>query len=94
MAGGDAAGGDGSSADGADIDSPPPPVEDDVDEIPDSDFSKASARVFDKIDNGKYGFLIFSNFADLIETLGEGFRSDDLPFYLWKENPNESSTLD
>ena len=27
-------------------------VEDDVDELPDSDFSKASARVFDKIYHG------------------------------------------
>ena len=32
-------------------------VEDDVYELPDSDFSKAAARVFDKIDNEKYGVL-------------------------------------
>ena len=32
-------------------------VEDDVDERPDSDFSKAAARVFDIIDNGKAGVL-------------------------------------
>ena len=32
-------------------------VEDDVDEIPDSDFSKAAARVFDNIDNGRDVFL-------------------------------------
>ena len=29
--------------------------EDDVDEIPDSDFAKAAARVFDRTDNGKDG---------------------------------------
>ena len=32
-------------------------VEYDKDELPDSEFSKASARVFNKIDNGKDGFL-------------------------------------
>ena len=32
-------------------------VEYDIDELPDSDFPKASARVSDKIDNGKAGFL-------------------------------------
>ena len=32
-------------------------VEDDVDEVPDSDFSKASARVFNKIDNCNAGVL-------------------------------------
>ena len=32
-------------------------VEDDADELPDSDFSKAAARVFDKIYNGKDGVL-------------------------------------
>ena len=32
-------------------------VEDDVDELPDSDFSKAAARLFDEIDNGKAGFF-------------------------------------
>ena len=41
-------------------------VDDDVDELPDSDFSKAAARVFDKIDNGKAGFLPSSTFFDLI----------------------------
>ena len=45
-------------------------MEDDVDELPDSDFSKASARVFDKIDNGNYGVLILSKSVDFIETLG------------------------
>ena len=32
-------------------------MEDDVYELPDSDFAKASARVFGKIDNGKDGVL-------------------------------------
>ena len=32
-------------------------VEDDVDELPDSDFSQATTRVFDKIYNGKDGIL-------------------------------------
>ena len=45
-------------------------MEDDVDEIPDSDFSKSAARVFDKIDNGKAGVLPLSKFVDFIETLG------------------------
>ena len=35
-------------------------VEDDVDEISDSDISKASAKIFDKIDNGKDGVLPLS----------------------------------
>ena len=49
-------------------------MEDDVDELPDSDFSKTShKRVFDKMDNGKAGILPLSKFVDLIETLGEGF---------------------
>ena len=33
-------------------------VEDDVDKLPDSDFSNAAARVFDKRDNFKAGFLL------------------------------------
>ena len=41
-------------------------VEYDVDEITDSDFSKATARVFDKIDNGKAAVLPLSRFVDLI----------------------------
>ena len=32
-------------------------VEDEVDELPDLDFSKAAVIVFDIIDNGKYGVL-------------------------------------
>ena len=48
-------------------------VEDDVDELPYSYFSKAAARVFDKIYHGKYSVLPLSNFVDLIEKLGEFF---------------------
>ena len=47
-------------------------VEDDIDELPNSDLSKAAARVFDKIYNGKAGVLPSSKFVDLIETLGGG----------------------
>ena len=32
-------------------------VEDDVDELSDSDFSKAATIVFDEIDNGKAGVI-------------------------------------
>ena len=59
-------------------------VEDDVDELPDSDFSKASARVFNKIENGKDGVLPSSKFVDLIETLGEGFHIEDMAGHLQK----------
>ena len=40
-------------------------VEDDVDELPDSYFSKAAARVFDKIYNGKAVVLPLTKFVDL-----------------------------
>ena len=63
-------------------------VEDDVDELPDSDFPKAAARVFDKIYNGNYGFLPSSKFFDLIETLGEGFHGEELAGYMRKVDPN------
>ena len=63
-------------------------VEDDVDELPDSDFSKTAARVFDKIDNGKDGVLPSSTFADLIRTLGEGFHINELAGHLRKVYPN------
>ena len=33
-------------------------VEDDVDELPDSDFAKSATKIFDKIDNGKSGVLL------------------------------------
>ena len=69
-------------------------MEDDIDELPDSDFSKAAARVFDIMDHGKDGFLTFSNFVDFIETLGEGFYSEYLEVHLHKVGPNESGSLD
>ena len=47
-------------------------AEDSVDELPDSDFTRAAVRVFDEIDIGKAGVLISSEFVDLIETIGEG----------------------
>ena len=39
-------------------------VEDDLDELPDSDFSKDTAIIFDKIDNGKDGVLPSSKFFE------------------------------
>ena len=48
-------------------------VEDDVDELPDSYFSKAAARVFDKKNNGKAGFLPFSKFLTRLKHLGRFF---------------------
>ena len=69
-------------------------VEDDVDELPYSDFAKAAAIIFDKTDNGKDGVLPLSNFVDSIETLGEGFHSEDQAGHLRKVDPNESCSLD
>ena len=53
-------------------------VEYDLDELPDSDFPKSTARVFNKIYNGKDGVLPSSNFVDLIETLGKVFYSEEM----------------
>ena len=69
-------------------------VENDVYEISDSYFSKAAARFFDEIYHGKAGFLPFSRFFELIETLGEGFHSEDLASHLHRVDPNESGSLD
>ena len=63
-------------------------VEDDINELPDSDFSKAAAREFYKIYNGKDGVLPSSKFVDLIEILGEGFHSEKLEVHLRKLYPN------
>ena len=68
-------------------------VEDDVDELPDSDFSKAATIIFDRIDNRKDGVIPQSKFVDLIETLEEGFHSEDLAGYLRKVDQNESGSL-
>ena len=54
-----------------------------IDELPDSYFSKSSARV----DNGKDGVLPLSNFVVLIETLGEDFHSEELEVHLQKLDP-------
>ena len=37
-------------------------VEDDIDELPDSDYAKAAARVFDEIGHKKAGVLLLSKF--------------------------------
>ena len=63
-------------------------MEDDIDELPDSDFSKAAARVFDKIDIGNDSVVPLSKFFDLIETLGEGFYIDDLTGHMRKVEPS------
>ena len=69
-------------------------VEYDMDELPDSDFAKASAIIFDKIDHGKDGVLTSSNFVDLIETLGEVFNSEDLEGHLRQVESNIIGSLD
>ena len=53
-------------------------VEDDVDELPYSDFAKAATIIFDGIDNGKDGALPSSKFVDLIKTLWEGLHGEYL----------------
>ena len=64
-------------------------VEDDVDELPDSYFAKAAARLFDKIYNGKAGVLTSSMFVDLIETLGGwGGHIEDMACQLKKVDPH------
>ena len=69
-------------------------VEDDIDELPNSDSAKAAEIIFDGIDNGKDGVLPYSKFVELIETLGEGFHSEELAGHLRKVDPNESGSLD
>ena len=63
-------------------------VEDDIDEPPDSDFSRAIVRLFYEIDNGKAGLLLSSKFVDLIEIIGVGFHGEDLAGQLRKVDPN------
>ena len=69
-------------------------VEDDIDEPPDSDFSRSTVRLFYDIDNGKAGLLPSSKFGDLIEIIGVGFHGEDLAGQLRKVDPNESGSLD
>ena len=48
-------------------------LEDNIDELPDSDISKAATGVFDKIDHGKSGVLPSSTFFNCLKYLGGGF---------------------
>ena len=63
-------------------------MEYDLDELTGSDFAKATARVFDKIYNGKDGVLPLSNFVDLVEKLREDFYSEELAVHMRKVEPN------
>ena len=69
-------------------------MEDEVDELPDLYFPRASAILFDEIYHGNYGVLPSSKFVEFIETLGEVFHSEDLAGRLHKVDPNESVSLD
>ena len=69
-------------------------VEDDIDKLPDSDFSRATVRLFYEIYNGKAGLLPSSKFGDLIQIIGVGFHGEDLAGQLRKVDPNESGSLD
>ena len=69
-------------------------VEDDINELPDSDFSKSAVRIFDKIDNGKCGVLPSSKFGDFIQTREEGFHSEELVGNMRKLDPDESGNLE
>ena len=69
-------------------------MEDDIDELPDSDFYRGTVRLFYEIDNGKAGLLPSSKFGDLIEIIGVGFHGEDLASQLRKVDPNESGSLD
>ena len=51
-------------------------VEDNIDELPDSDISKAATGVFDKIDHGKSGVLPLSTFFNCLRYLGRGVHSE------------------
>ena len=68
-------------------------VEDDIDELPISDFSRATVKLFYEIDNGKAGLLQSSEFGDLVEIIGVGFHGEDLAGQLRKVDPNESGSL-
>ena len=69
-------------------------VEDDIDELPDSYFFRATVRLFYEIDNGKAGLLPSSKFEDLIEIIGVGFHGEDLAGQPRKVDPNQSGSLD
>ena len=63
-------------------------------EPPNSYVSKAAARVFDEIDNGKYGVLLLTNVVDLIDKNWYGFHNEEMVGQLRKVDPNESGGLD
>ena len=63
-------------------------VEDDIVELPDSDFSRATVRLFYEIDNRKAGLFPLSKFGDSIEIIGVGFHGEDLAGQLRKVDPN------
>ena len=56
-------------------------------------FTKATMRVFDKIDNGKAGVLPSSKPADLIEIIEDSFYCEELAVHMWILYPNESGSL-
>ena len=60
-------------------------VEYDINELSDSDFSKAAARLFDEKYHGKASVFPSSNYVDLIETLGGGGGyTEDMEDQMWK----------
>ena len=69
-------------------------MEDEVHELPDSNFSKATERVFDRIDIGKADLITSSKSVDMIEKLEEGFHSEYMAGHLQKIYSNESGSLD
>ena len=69
-------------------------MEDDIDELPDSDFYRSTVILFYEIDNGKAVLLPSSKFGDLIEIIGVGFHGEYLAGQLRKVDPNESGSLD
>ena len=66
----------------------------DIDELPDSYFSRATVILFYEIDNGKAGLILSSKFGDLIQIIGVSFHCEDLVGQLRKVDPNESGSLD
>ena len=69
-------------------------VEDDVDELTYSEFSRSVVGVFDEIDHRKDVILPLSKSVDLLETLGAGFHSEVLVGHMREVYPNESYSLD
>ena len=63
-------------------------VEYDIDELPDSYFSKAAVRIFNEIETEKACFLPSSKLVDFIETIEKGFHGEDLTGRLQKVDPH------